>query len=82
MNVKLFTQKSHPVFLDQHGVQLDAVNDVVELPLAASVDGLRDGTVENVDGGAADAVAVAVAVVVGQRLGLQAFEQILQKFRA
>ena len=78
----MFTQKSHPVFLDQHGVQLDAVNDVVELPLAASVDGLRDGAVENVDGRPADAVAVAVAVVVGQRLGLQAFEQILQKFRA
>ena len=58
------------------------MNDVVELPLAASVDGLRDGAVENVDGRAADAVAVVVAVVVGQRLGLQAFEQILQKFRA
>jgi len=57
---------SHPVLLEQHGVELDAVNDVVELTLATSIDGLRNGAVKNVDRRSADAV----DAVFGHGLGL------------
>jgi hypothetical protein len=50
------------------------MNDVVQLLLAASVDGFGDGAMQNVDG--------VVAGVVRVGLGPQTLEQVLDEVRA
>ncbi len=66
--------KFYPVLLQQHRIEFDAMNDVVQLLLAASVDGFGDGAMQNVDG--------VVARVVHVGLGPQALKQVLDEVRA
>jgi hypothetical protein len=45
----------YPVLFQEHGIKFDAMYDVVKLSLASTIHGLRDGTMEDVDGTLASA---------------------------